>query len=81
MQRHTAQISISKARQALMHLEDIAHASSFLITRRSKPFARLELLGNKERLFQKTLEMIEALPPAKSRKRRIAASYKGYLGR
>ena len=81
MEQPYTHLPISKARQALTHLEDLPMFSSLLITRRNKPFARLELLVNREQLFQKALGLIEALPSAKSRKRQVARNYKKYLGR
>lgn len=73
-------ISISEAREKLTQLEKILKPGEIIeITRRSRQYARIELLGKKDR-YQQILDSIDALPePKKKGRGNMARQYKQYL--
>lgn len=80
MAKKPTMLSVSKAREKLTKLDQILEPGEILeITRRNKQYARIELLGGKDR-YQQVLDSIDALPESKSkRKRNVARRYKKYL--
>lgn len=73
-------LSVSEARDKLTKLDKILKPGEVLeITRRNQQYARIELLGGKDR-YQQVLDLIDALPESKRKvKRNIARRYKKYL--
>lgn len=80
MAKKPTMLSVSEAREKLTKLDQILEPGEILeITRRNKQYARIELLGGKDR-YQQVLDSIDALPESKSkRKGNVARRYKKYL--
>lgn len=80
MAKKPTMLSVSEAREKLTKLDQILKPGEVLeITRRNQQYARIELLGGKDR-YQQVLDSIDALPESKNkRKRNVARRYKKYL--
>jgi antitoxin (DNA-binding transcriptional repressor) of toxin-antitoxin stability system len=72
-------VKISEARSQITRLDKILKPGEVLhITRRGKPYARLELIAKPDR-YEEVLKSIEALPEPKGKKQAVAQTYKTFL--
>jgi hypothetical protein len=79
MQKKTVRLSVSDARHKLTRLEEILRPGEFLqITRRGKPYARIELQGDVDP-YEEVLKLIESLPEPDEPLRAVARNYKKLL--
>jgi len=73
------QLSISEAREKLTQLDRILRpGETIVVSRRGRPFARIELLPQDDPTAR-VLKILEALPPTKGEKKKVAARYKELL--
>jgi len=79
MEKKTIKLSVSDTRHKLTRLEEILRPGEFLrITRRGKPYARIELEGDADP-YEEVLKSIESLPEPDEPLRTVAKSYKKLL--
>ena len=72
-------LKLSEARAKLTQLDKMLKSGESLqVTKRGKAYARIELLGDLDP-YEKTLELIEALPEPKKKLRPVAQTYKSIL--
>lgn len=72
-------LKLSEARSKLTQLDKLLKpGESLQITKRGKAYARIELIADKDP-YEKTLELIEALPEPKKKLRPVARNYKSIL--
>ena len=79
MEKKMLKLSVSDARHKLTRLEEILRPGEFLqITRRGKPYARIELEEDFDP-YEEVLKLIESLPEPHEPLRTVARSYKKLL--
>jgi len=72
-------LKISEARAKLTQLDKLLKPGEALqVNKRGKAYARIELLGETD-LYEKVLQLVEALPEAEEELRPVAQSYKSIL--
>ena len=72
-------LKLSEARSKLTQLDKLLKpGDSLQVNKRGKAYARIELLGDLDP-YEKTLELIEALPEPKKKLRPVAQNYKSIL--
>ena len=72
-------LKLSEARAKLTQLDKLLKpGESLQVNKRGKAYARIELLGDLDP-YEKTLELIEALPKPKKKLRPVAQNYKSIL--
>ena len=70
---------MSEARSKLTQLHNLLQPGEVLeVTKRGKPYARVQLLGDKD-LYESILESIDALPEPEEGLQRVAENYKSFL--
>ncbi|MFH1146918.1 MAG: hypothetical protein V1736_04345 [Pseudomonadota bacterium] len=79
MTKTLKKIKLSEARSKLTQLQKILKPGEVLqLTRRGKPYARIELIEERDR-YQEVLDAIEALPEPEEQMREVASNYKSLL--
>ncbi len=72
-------LKLSEARAKLTQLDKLLKpGESLQVNKRGKAYARIELLGDLDP-YEKTLELIEALPKPEKKLRAVAQNYKSIL--
>jgi hypothetical protein len=72
-------LKVSEARSKLTQLDKLLKpGESLQVNKRGKAYARIELLGELDP-YEKTLELIEALPEPKKKLQPVSKSYKSIL--
>jgi hypothetical protein len=76
MERRMVKLSVSDARHKLTRLEEILKPGEFIqITRRGKPYARIELEGDVDP-YEEILKSIESLPAPDEPLQSVARAHK-----
>lgn len=79
MKEPLLKINMSEARSRLTHLHKILEPGQVLqITKRGKPYAIVELLGNIDR-YESVLKSIDKLPEPEENLKTVAENYKSFL--
>ena len=79
MEESVSKIKLSEARSKLTQLERLLNPGEALhVTKRGKPYARIELLGEMDR-YEAVLSSVNALPEPKEKLRPVAENYKSIL--
>lgn len=79
MKKALIELNMSEARSKLTQLHNLLEPGQVLqITKRGKPYARVELLSGMDR-YEAVLRIIEALPEPVSKLQHVAENYKSLL--
>ena len=79
MKEPLKKLNMSEARSKLTQLHNLLQPGEVLeVTKRGKPYARVQLLGDKD-LYESILESIDALPEPEEELQRVAENYKSFL--
>ena len=79
MKKPAIELKLSEARAKLTQLDKVLKPGQVMqITKRGKPYARIELLGQMDR-YESVLESIKNLPESKEELRAVAQHYKSVL--
>ena len=79
MKQPLIKLSMSEARSKLTRLHNLLEPGQILqISKRGKPYARIELVGDTDR-FDSVLKSIDALPEPEEKLQPVAENYKSFL--
>ncbi|PIZ20889.1 MAG: hypothetical protein COY50_02345, partial [Deltaproteobacteria bacterium CG_4_10_14_0_8_um_filter_43_12] len=79
MKQPLIKLSMSEARSKLTRLHNLLEPGQILqISKRGKPYARIELVGDTDR-FESVLKSIDALPEPEEKLQPVAENYKSLL--
>ena len=79
MKQPLIKLSMSEARSKLTRLHNLLEPGQILqISKRGKPYARIELVGDTDR-FESVLKSIDALPEPGEKLQLVAENYKSLL--
>ncbi|HCX89481.1 MAG: hypothetical protein COW04_00360 [Deltaproteobacteria bacterium CG12_big_fil_rev_8_21_14_0_65_43_10] len=79
MKQPLIKLSMSEARSKLTRLHNLLEPGQILqISKRGKPYARIELVGDTDR-FESVLKSIDALPEPGEKLQPVAENYKSLL--